>query len=172
MRLYQSALFVKDPAHFNNATGWHRDLQFCPVDVAGGGLVTFWCPYERPLGEGDSFLHFAVGSQRDIGFEYWYGNPEKLGPLIAARYAITRVASLDVGDCTAHDGWTFHTAPPQDPSRGARKAVAFCVEIKISRRVRAASSRRPPRHLHDICSTAWRCGSLTARLSQRTRHTG
>ena len=86
--------------------------------------MTFWCPYERPLGEGDSFLHFAVGSQRDIGFEYWYGNPENSGPLIAARYAITRVASLDVGDCTAHDGWTFHTAPPQDPSRGARKAVA------------------------------------------------
>ena len=128
VRLYQTAMFVKDPAHgagLNNATGWHRDLQLVPLDTRGRGYVTFWCPYERPLGEGDSFLHFAVGSQRDIGFEYWYGNPEKLGPLIAARYAITRVASLDVGDCTAHDGWTFHTAPPQDPSRGARKVVAF-----------------------------------------------
>ena len=82
-------MFVKDPAHgagLNNATGWHRDLQLVPLDTRGRGYVTFWCPYERPLGEGDSFLHFAVGSQRDIGFEYWYGNPEKLGPLIAARY--------------------------------------------------------------------------------------
>jgi hypothetical protein len=146
VRLYQTAMFVKDPAHgagLNNATGWHRDLQLVPLDTRGRGYVTFWCPYERPLGEGDSFLHFAVGSQRDIGFEYWYGNPEKLGPLIAARYAITRVASLDVGDCTAHDGWTFHTAPPQDPSRGARKAVAFCVEIKISRRCIVASTSTP-----------------------------
>lgn len=128
VHLYQTAMFVKDPAHgagLNNSTGWHRDLQLVPLDTRGRGYVTFWCPYERPLGEGDSFLHFAVGSQRDIGFEYWYGNPEKLGPLIAARYAITRVASLDVGDCTAHDGWTFHTSPPQDARRGARKAIAF-----------------------------------------------
>ena len=31
------------------------------------------------------------------------------------------------------------------------------------RRVRAESPRRPPRHLHDICSMAWRCRFLTAR---------
>ena len=41
--------------------------------------------------------------------------------------------------------------------------VAACVEIKISRRVRAESSRRPPRHRRDACSMAWRC---------RTRRTG
>ena len=34
--------------------------------------------------------------------------------------------------------------------------VACGVEIKVLRRARAASSRRPPRHLHDICSMAWR----------------
>ena len=36
------------------------------------------------------------------------------------------------------------------------------VEIKFLRRVRAASSRRPPRHLHDTCSMAWRCRFLIA----------
>ena len=34
-----------------------------------------------------------------------------------------------------------------------------CVEIKILRRVRAESSRRPPRHRRDACSMAWRCRS-------------
>ena len=44
--------------------------------------------------------------------------------------------------------------------------VAACVEIKILRRVRAESSRRPPRHRHDACSMAWRCRFLAARPSQ------
>ena len=37
------------------------------------------------------------------------------------------------------------------------------------RRVRAESSRRPPRHRRDACSTAWRCEFLTARPSQDGR---
>ena len=41
-----------------------------------------------------------------------------------------------------------------------------CMEIKILRRVRAESSRRPPRHRRDACSMAWRCQFLTARPSQ------
>ena len=45
--------------------------------------------------------------------------------------------------------------------------VLSCVEIKILRRVRAESSRRPPRHRRDTCSMAWRCRFFTARRSQR-----
>ena len=49
--------------------------------------------------------------------------------------------------------------------------VLRCVEIKILRRVRAESSRRPPRHRRDACSMAWRCRFLTARRSlARPRH--
>ena len=44
-----------------------------------------------------------------------------------------------------------------------------CVEIKILRRVRAESSRRPPRHRRDACSMAWRCRFLAARPSQDGR---
>ena len=44
------------------------------------------------------------------------------------------------------------------------REVVNTVEIKILRRVRAESSRRPPRHRRDACSTAWRCRFLTARL--------
>ena len=38
--------------------------------------------------------------------------------------------------------------------------VPPCVKIKILRRVRAESSRRPPRHRRDACSMAWRCRFL------------
>ena len=41
--------------------------------------------------------------------------------------------------------------------------VAACVEINILRRVRAASSRRPPRHRRDACSMAWRYRFLDTR---------
>ena len=44
--------------------------------------------------------------------------------------------------------------------------VVHCVEIKVLLRVRAESSRRPPRHRRDACSRAWRCRFLAARPSQ------
>ena len=47
--------------------------------------------------------------------------------------------------------------------------VLRCVEIKILRHVRAASSRGPPRHRRDACSMAWRCRFLAARPSQDGR---
>ena len=45
--------------------------------------------------------------------------------------------------------------------------IALCGNQKFT----APSSRRPPRHRRDACSTAWRCRFLIARRS-RTRHTG
>jgi hypothetical protein len=62
-----------------------------------------------------------------------------------------------------------------DPESGAMdradliEAVKNCVEIKILRRVRAESPRRPPRHRRYTCSMAWRCRFLTARRSQDGR---
>jgi len=53
-----------------------------------------------------------------------------------------------------------------EPKR--REFVAWA-EIKISRRLRAESSCRPPRHRRNVCSMAWRCQFLTARQSQHGR---
>ena len=47
--------------------------------------------------------------------------------------------------------------------------VGVSAEIKIIRRVRAESSRRPPRHRRDTCSMAWRCRFLTAQRGQHGR---
>ena len=57
----------------------------------------------------------------------------------------------------------------RDATDAAVEDVAACVEIKILRRVRAESSRRPPRHRWDACSMAWRCRFLAARRSQHGR---
>jgi serine/threonine protein kinase len=51
----------------------------------------------------------------------------------------------------------------------AKDHVVNCVEIKILRRVRPESPRRPPRHRRDACSMAWRCRFLAARPSQDSR---
>ena len=49
----------------------------------------------------------------------------------------------------------------------SKELVVACVAIKILRRVRPESSRRPPRHRRDTCSMAWRYRFLTARRNQR-----
>ena len=56
--------------------------------------------------------------------------------------------------------WCFKAYQEND------REVVNTVEIKILRRVRAESSRPPPRHRRDACSMAWRCRFLTARRSQ------
>ena len=66
-----------------------------------------------------------------------------------------------------------HYAAFEERRRGVRDRYLFpattCVEIKILRRVRADSSRRPPRYQRDACSMAWRCRFLTTRRSQHGR---
>ena len=52
---------------------------------------------------------------------------------------------------------------------GEGSSFTTCVEIKLLRRVRAESSRRPPRHRRDACLMAWRCRFLTTRRSQHGR---
>jgi len=49
------------------------------------------------------------------------------------------------------------------------REVMTCAENQILRRVRAESSRRPPRLRRDTCSIACWCSFLTARPSQRGR---
>ena len=64
--------------------------------------------------------------------------------------------------------WGCNSGDVCDGSDG-QLLVQSCVEIKILRRVRAESSRRPPCHRRDACSMAWRCRFLAARPSQDGR---
>ena len=70
------------------------------------------------------------------------------------------------------DRWAAYDPPPAErPPRASSPLddVAVCVEIKILRRVRAESPRRPPRHRRDACSMAWRCRFITTRQRQNGR---
>ena len=76
-------------------------------------------------------------------------------------------------DEAARNALCFLAGDQELPSVEAEKAflaygrdgrdVRVCVEIKILRRLRAESSRRPPRHRRAACSMAWRCRFLAAR---------
>jgi hypothetical protein len=68
---------------------------------------------------------------------------------------------------------TGHAAAPRRGAAPGRSLAPVhdaedCVKIKILWRVRAESSRRPPRHRGGACSMAWRCRFLTARRAPDT----
>ena len=78
---------------------------------------------------------------------------------------LTRPREEDVIEVTPTTGPRELTIETHDYEAHESTMVLPCVEIKILRRVRAESSRRPPRHRRSACSTAWRCRFLTARRS-------
>ncbi len=83
------------------------------------------------------------------------------GSARALEYAVVLSQLLRI--VTAAPDGTF---PVVELRQGPEGEVGACVEIRILRRVRPESPRRPPRHRHDACSMAWRRRFLTARRSQ------
>lgn len=82
------------------------------------GHVTFWCPLQELDADerGDSMLTFAMGSHRDVSYVHWYPDPQspdQMKLIMEDRYRFGRMGRMQVGDCTAHHGWVFHSAPPQ-----------------------------------------------------------
>ena len=71
-------------------------------------------------------------------------------------------ALVESGDAAAP--WT---QPEDEWDALALNYTSVTVWISNLRRVRAESSRRPPRHRRDACSMAWRRRFLTAGRSQR-----
>lgn len=124
VRLYQTALFLKDETSINIQTEWHRDLTMVPLDTREGGSLTFWCPLLRTLSHtnNDSMLRFIAGSHRDLSREHWYGSD------YAESTTYSQAHSLDVGDCTIHHGWVKHYAPPQT-KENSRLAIGFTYVI-------------------------------------------
>jgi hypothetical protein len=92
--------------------------------------------------------------------------------------AIAKMSTTyETGSTAEGDGFVLTSREKACAARGTNGKYGYesCpVWIKILRRVRAESPRRPPRHRRDACSMAWRCRFLAARPSQdsRTRHTG
>ena len=89
---------------------------------------------------------------------------------LASKWAPMAVEALDLNEKDARGGRRRgRLSKLGDGVRARVSRVVACAEIKVLRRVRAESSRRPPRHRRDACSMAWRCRFLTARPSQDGR---
>ena len=147
----------------SRAVGVEPELAVRRRDVAGGAFAVVDGPSRPPpsgamLG-GGRFAGTVLGAGRARGFGAGTepgggleGGPRGLGTgwsgnLIASGALTGTTSTGDVCGCS----------------------TTTCVEIKILRRVRAESSRRPPRHRRDACSMAWRCRFFTARPSQDGR---
>jgi len=144
VRLYQSCVFVKEPGMAE--TNWHSDLNMVPLDT--NDFITLWIPL-RSLDEGDAALHFASKSHRDFSLPYWHtlqGMEDLEG-----RYEIDTYDELDLGDLTAHNGWTLHWSPPQPKDAVPRYALSICYVADGARRLSARNLRRAP-HEEDLWS--------------------
>ena len=82
------------------------------------------------------------------------------------RTDVVREVRLEVA---GREGQRRVPAREEAVARALGVELGTCVEIKILRRVRAESSRRPARHRRDARSMAWRCRFLAARPSQDSR---
>ncbi|CAM9744084.1 unnamed protein product [Choristocarpus tenellus] len=122
--LYQDSSFLKTDG--TKRTGWHADLNMCPLDT--NRLVTVWIPLHHVASaeEGGSALQFMSGSHRDHALAHWYDMDsvdEVTDPVTygGERYPIVNHAPLEPGDVTFHDGWVVHSAP------GYNRRFAFTI---------------------------------------------
>ena len=115
VRLYQDALFWKRRG--DGPTPWHSDARMAPFDT--NRLVTLWIPLQDIAQDG-SALQFVSGSHNDFALAYWNEEWDNL----ETRYGEpVHYMPLEVGDVTAHAGWTLHCA--NDASDDERWALAI-----------------------------------------------
>tara|TARA_B110000977_G_scaffold53398_1_gene72557 strand:+ start:27743 stop:29107 length:1365 start_codon:yes stop_codon:yes gene_type:complete len=138
VRVYQSCVFVKPPGF--GETHWHSDANMVPLDV--NKFVTLWLPL-RPLHEDDAALVFASGSHRDFSLPYWK-TLEGMSDLNDRGYEVESYPPLDLGDATAHAGWTLHWSPPQPNDCPPRYALSVCYFLDGARRLRKSECRQDP----------------------------
>ena len=115
---------------------------------------------------GEAALFYKGTGSRLIGNYFAFNSFEARSPYTLDNQAQRTVVAYNTllynGDKAGHFSW----------ARGHHchhNLVIGCVEIKILRRVRAESSRRPRRHRRAACSMAWRCRFLAAHPSQDGR---
>lgn len=122
VRLYQDSVFIKEPG--DGISPWHRDQAVVPLDT--DKFVTLWLPLNKAVPESGT-LFFASGSQH---------NATAMVPdeEIWSNFDVARPESLELGDATAHLGWTLHAAGPNqtEEPRQAIQLVFFADGTKLS----------------------------------------
>ena len=135
VRVYQSCVFVKPPGFGETLA---PDANMVPLDV--DKFVTLWLPL-RPLHEDDAALVFASGSHRDFAALL---EGSSMSDLNDRGYEVESYPPLDLGDATAHAGWTLHWSPPQPRDCPPRYALSVCYVLDGARRLRKSECRQDP----------------------------
>ena len=127
VKLYQDSLFHKRPG--DGPTPWHSDARMAPFDTSN--MITFWIPLMY-IPNGGTGLMFVNGSHNDFALPFWNsrdgnvsgsgsgsdgttgtgtgGEYDRLDERYGGEEGITDYMPMDMGDMTAHSGWTLHCA--------------------------------------------------------------
>ena len=131
IRLYQDSLFHKRSS--DGATPWHSDARMTPFDTSH--MITFWIPLDDipPVEDGGTGLWFVDKSHVDFALPFWNPIPKcdddadvdagsgvsnndeddiygRLEERYGGEDSIQHHMPIDIGDFTAHAGWTLHSA--------------------------------------------------------------
>jgi ectoine hydroxylase-related dioxygenase (phytanoyl-CoA dioxygenase family) len=136
VRLYQDSLFHKRGN--DGPTPWHSDARMAPFDTSK--MITFWIPLDDipPIEEGGTGLFFVSGSHSDFALPFWNRNDGESGreyDRLDVRYGgddgVEDYMPMQIGDFTAHAGWTLHGANGGIDS-GERYALAVTYVDKMA----------------------------------------
>jgi ectoine hydroxylase-related dioxygenase (phytanoyl-CoA dioxygenase family) len=113
VKLYQDSLFVKRKN--DGPTPWHSDARMAPFDTSK--MITFWIPldYIPRMDDGGTGLLFVNGSHSDFALPFWNvdkdrGEYNRLEERYGGDDGIEHYMPMNVGDVSAHAGWTLHSA--------------------------------------------------------------
>lgn len=110
VRLYQDSVFHK--RIHDGPTPWHSDARMAPFDTSN--MITLWIPLQQipELEKGGTGLLFVDKSHSDFALPYWNSFDSEEYSRLDTRYGgeskISHHMPLNVGDMTAHAGWTLH----------------------------------------------------------------
>jgi hypothetical protein len=106
VRLYQDTLFLKRKG--DHETKWHTDCKMAPFFT--NNLITFWVPLTPIAKEGG--LLYADTSHRDCALHYWIDRSKVDKLDLTGRYVESDHGCIELGDVSAHHGWTLHYGNP------------------------------------------------------------
>ena len=128
IKLYQDSLFHK--RQNDGPTPWHSDARMAPFDTSA--MITFWIPldYIPPAEKGGTGLYFVNGSHADFALPFWNKNDgagkeyERLEERYGGEDGVEHYMPMEVGDMSAHAGWTLHSANANGGANGSGGAGA------------------------------------------------
>ncbi|MBI3909488.1 MAG: phytanoyl-CoA dioxygenase family protein [Armatimonadetes bacterium] len=125
IRLWHDHALIKMPGRDSRPSPWHQDLPYWPMNEAGA--LSCWLPLDD-VDEHNGCMHFIPGSHRlgklpPINLV----NPQDIFAFVPQecqqRMKSPVAVPLQAGDCTFHNGLTFHYAPPNRGNQPRRALV-------------------------------------------------